>query len=88
MGYVNGILAVGITFGTILQIITYQFDASYGIVDKIFMLSYSIIFIWAMLIFAKGIQYSYKLDFKKSLIVPFIVFLLIILLNGIGYFPI
>ena len=85
IGYVNGILAVGITFDIILQIITYQFNASYGIVDKISMLSYIMISIWAMLIFAKGIQYSYKLNFKKSLIIPFVIFLLIVVLNSVGY---
>ncbi|EHP84333.1 Yip1 family protein [Methanotorris formicicus] len=81
VGYVNIPILVGLSFNIILQILGYWTNTSYKIMDAISTLSFAVICIWEVLLFAKGIQYTYNLSFKKSLIIPIFTFLLIAILN-------
>jgi len=81
IGYVNISILVGLVFNIILQILGNWTNTSYKIMDAISTLSFVVISIWGVLLFAKGIQYTYNLSFKNSLMIPIFTFLLIAILN-------
>ena len=85
LGYSEIVYIFQLFFTLVVEIIVLQTFTPYWVMNDIFDLTLVIFALWAMLLFAKGVQYSYKLPFKKSLIVPFILFLLTVAFIALDY---
>ncbi|ACX72185.1 Protein of unknown function DUF2143 [Methanocaldococcus vulcanius M7] len=85
IGYVSFVYLIEMTVALIIQIVSILTNTVYADGDYIIKLMDIVVTLWAMLLFAKGIQYNYKLTFKKSLVIPFLIFLLNFLSNMTDY---
>ena len=70
IGYVSFVYLIEIIVALIIQIVSILTNTVYYDGDYIIKLMDIVASLWAMLLFAKGIQYNYKLTFKISLVIP------------------
>ncbi|AEF96612.1 hypothetical protein [Methanotorris igneus] len=82
---VSFVYLIEMTVALIIQLISILTNTLYADGGYIIKLMDIMVSLWAMLLFAKGIQYNYKLAFKKSLVIPFLIFLLNLLSSIADY---